>query len=119
MATKKTAKKATTKKTTRPVTKAEGKKLSQVEAAIKVLAKAGKPLNCKALVEAMAQQGMWSSPGGATPEATLYSSILRDLRKGKDARFKKTDRGQFTLASARRKNLRCRDFVGPPSPGGA
>ena len=44
-------------------------------------------------------QGLWTSPGGATPDATLYASILRDLRKGKDARFKKTDRGQFTLAS--------------------
>jgi hypothetical protein len=50
------------------------------------------------MVEAMTEQGLWSSPGGATPDATLYSSILRDLRKGKNARFKKTDRGHFTLA---------------------
>jgi hypothetical protein len=28
----------------------------------------------------------------------LYSSILRDLRIGKEARFKKSDRGHFTLA---------------------
>ena len=60
------------------------------EAAIKVLAKAGEPMTCKAMVEAMTKQGLWTSPGGATPDATLYSSILRDLRKGKDARFKKT-----------------------------
>jgi hypothetical protein len=42
---------------------------------------------------------LWSSPGGATPGATLYASILRDINtKGTDARFKKTDRGQFALA---------------------
>ena len=95
------AKKPATKKATKPAAKAKpvnGKKLSQIEAAIKVLAKAGEPMNCKAMVDAMTKQGLWSSPGGATPDATLYSSILRDLRKGKDARFKKTDRGHFTLA---------------------
>jgi len=97
MATKKATKKAATKKATKPAAKAADKKPSQIEAAIKVLAKAGEPMNCKAMVEAMTKQGLWSSPGGATPDATLYSSILRDLRKGKDARFKKTDRGQFTL----------------------
>jgi hypothetical protein len=63
-----------------------------------VLARAGEPMNCKTMVEAMAKQGLWSTLVGATPEATLYSSILRDLRKGKDARFKKVSRGQFTLA---------------------
>ena len=97
MATKKTTKQAAKKKVAKPAAKPEGKKLSQIEAAIKVLAKAGEPMNCKAMVEAMGQQGLWTSPGGATPEATLYSSILRDLRKGKDARFKKTARGHFAL----------------------
>jgi hypothetical protein len=59
-----------------------------------VLAKAGEPMNCKA----MAKQGLWTSPGGATPDATRYASILRDLKKGKDAWFAKVERGQFTLA---------------------
>ena len=78
--------------------KADAKKLSQIEAAIQVLAKASEPMNCKAMVEAMTAQGLWSSPGGATPDATLYSSILRDVNtNGKEARFKKTDRGHFTL----------------------
>jgi hypothetical protein len=68
--------------------KADAKKLSQIEAAVAVLAKAGEPMNCKAMVEAMAKQGLWSSPGGATPDATLYASILREINtKGKDARF--------------------------------
>ena len=73
--------------------------MSQIDAALAVLAKAGEPMNCKAMVEAMATQGLWSSPGGATPDATLYASILRDLKKGKDARFAKVERGQFTLAA--------------------
>ena len=98
----KTAKK-TTKKATKPARKANAKqaapakKMSQMAAAERVLAEAGEPMNCKAMVEAMAEKGYWTSPGGKTPAATLYASILRDLRKGKDARFKKTDRGQFTL----------------------
>jgi len=44
--------------------------------------------------------GLWSTPNGATPDATLYASILREINtKGKDSRFRKTDRGLFTLAS--------------------
>ena len=92
----KTTKTAAKAKATR---KADAKKMSQIDAALAVLAKAGEPMNCKAMVEAMATQGLWSSPGGATPDATLYASILRDLKKGKDARFAKVERGQFTLAA--------------------
>lgn len=99
MAAKKTTTKAATKKLTKPAVKPDGKKLSQINAAIEVLAKTGEPMNCKAMVQAMAEQRLWTSPGGATPDATLYASILRDLRKGKDARFKKVGRGQFTLAT--------------------
>ena len=104
---------ATTKKTTRsPKAKQPAKatrkprakkatpaqKMSQMAAAERVLAESGEPMNCKAMVEAMASKGYWSSPGGKTPAATLYASLLRHIRKaGKDARFKKTDRGHFTL----------------------
>ena len=57
-------------------------------------------MNCKELVEAMAAQGLWSSPGGKTPHATLYSAILRKIKaKGSDARFTKTERGKFTAKS--------------------
>jgi hypothetical protein len=93
--TKKTTKKAASNKAAKP----KAKKLSQIEAALEVLSKAGEPMNCKEMVEAMTKQKLWASPGGATPEATLYSSILREINaKGKGARFKKTDRGHFTLA---------------------
>jgi len=44
----------------------------------------------------MAEKGYWTSPGGQTPHATLYSAILRELKtKGADARFRKTERGKF------------------------
>ena len=53
----------TTKKEAKPATQ----KLTQMEAALKVLAKAKEPMNCKQMVEAMAKQRLWTSPGGATP----------------------------------------------------
>lgn len=56
-------------------------------------------MTCKAMVEAMTAKELWSSPGGKTPEATLYASILRDTRKGSDAQFRNADRGLFALAS--------------------
>ncbi|MEQ8790103.1 MAG: winged helix-turn-helix domain-containing protein [Pirellulaceae bacterium] len=118
MATKKTttkkapARKATVKKpapkkasTTKPAKKtkpaatkgdANAKKLSAIDAAAKVLATAKEPMNCKELIETLAAKKLWTSPGGKTPHATLYSAILREIStKGKDARFKKTERGKF------------------------
>lgn len=105
----KTTKKAAVPKTAKPVAKAKGTpkvateapvtgKLSQMAAADRVLAETNEPMTCKAMVEAMSAKGYWSSPGGKTPEATLYASILRDLKKGKAARFAKVDRGLFSLA---------------------
>ena len=104
MATKKTTgtKKATKPTTPKPKTKkakpAADKKLSQIDAAIRILANAKEPMNCTAMVEAMQAKGYWASPGGKTPSQTLYASILRDIRKGKDVRFVKADRGTFALA---------------------
>jgi hypothetical protein len=53
-------------------------------------------MNSKQMIEAMAAKGLWTSPGGKTPHATLYSAIIREIAtKGKDSRFVKKDRGQF------------------------
>jgi hypothetical protein len=74
------------------------KKLSAIDAAAKLLEVRGQPMNCKTLVETMASKGLWSSPGGKTPHATLYSAIIREIStKGKESRFKKTDRGNFAF----------------------
>jgi hypothetical protein len=101
-ATKPETKKTPTKKA-QPATQ-PAKKLSQFQAAIQVLAEAGEPMNCKAMVEARTAKGLWSSPAGKTPEATLHASILRDIRKGEDARFAKADRSLFTLAAKKAKS---------------
>ena len=72
-------------------------KLSCLDAAVKVLGESKEPMNTKEMIEAMAAKKYWTSPGGKTPAATLYSAILRELGKGTDSRFKKTERGKFAL----------------------
>ena len=80
---------------------AKPKKLSAIDAAARVLGEAAEPMNCQDMIKAMAEKGYWTSPGGKTPAATLYSAILRELQtKGKDARFKKTERGKFAVGKA-------------------
>jgi hypothetical protein len=74
----------------------KSQKLSAIDAAAKLLGETGEPMSCKELIDAMATKGLWTSPGGKTPHATLYSAILREIAsKGKDARFKKAERGKF------------------------
>jgi hypothetical protein len=100
-ATKRTAIKRTATKTANtPATKAQKKptkrKFSALESAARVLAESGQPMSCRELVGAMAAKGYWKSPAGKTPHATLYSAIIRQIAtKGKDARFKKVERGKF------------------------
>ena len=77
------------------------KRVSALDAAAQVLAGSTEPMNCMAMVEAMATQGLWSSPGGATPHATLYSAIIREIAtKGAESRFVKKDRGMFAATHA-------------------
>ena len=94
-----TTKKAAAKKTP---AKATEKKLSAIDAAAQVLGESKEPLNTKEMVEAMSAKKYWTSPGGKTPHATLYSAILREIqKKGDDARFQKVERGRFTLTTKR------------------
>jgi hypothetical protein len=91
----KTKPKAAPAKKARPKTEKQ-KKLIALDAAAQVLAASKEPMNAKEMIEAMAAKKLWTSPGGKTPHATLYSAILREIgTKGKEARFKKTDRGHF------------------------
>jgi hypothetical protein len=72
--------------------------MSALDAAEKVLAESGKPMTTREMIEAMAAKGLWTSPGGATPDRTLYSAVLRELNlKGANARFVKSERGKFTV----------------------
>jgi hypothetical protein len=77
------------------------KKLSALDAAAKVLAETRTPMSCQELIGAMAVKGYWTSPGGKTPAATLYSAMLREIAtKGDQARFIKTGRGHFAYQGA-------------------
>ncbi|QDU28514.1 hypothetical protein ETAA8_36160 [Anatilimnocola aggregata] len=77
---------------------AKEKKMSALDAAAKLLGETQEPMNTKSMIEGIAAKGYWTSPGGKTPHATLYSAILREITtKGKEARFKKTDRGNFAF----------------------
>jgi len=69
--------------------------MSGLDAAAKVLADAGEPLDCKTITERAIAQGLWK-PGGKTPHATVYSAILREIQqKGEQSRFVKAERGKF------------------------
>ena len=105
MATKKktTIKKRATKKATakqptkKPAAKtARPKKASALDAAAKVLGESSDPLTTKEMIDAMQAKGYWKSPGGKTPDRTLYSAILREIgtKKG-ESRFRKTTKGHF------------------------
>ncbi len=90
----------------RPVAKSKGdakpKRVSAIDAAVQVLQQAGAPMNTKEMIAAMHEQGLWQSPAGKTPHATLYSAILREMTtKGADARFRKVERGRFEHSGAR------------------
>ena len=90
------AKKTTKTKTTKAKKEPKEKKLSAIDAAAQVLATAKEPMTAKEMIEAMSAKALWTSPGGKTPHATLYSAIIREIAlKGKDSRFVKKDRGQF------------------------
>jgi preprotein translocase subunit YajC len=72
------------------------KKVSAIDAAARVLAEAGVAMTCKEMVAAMAMKGYWTTPGGKTPDATLCSAILREIKvKGVQSRFIKTAPGRF------------------------
>ena len=93
------AKKTRKAKQAEATAEGNGKKVSCLDAAARVLAEAGEPLNSKQMIEAITTKGYWSSPAGKTPHATLYSAILREITvKGNEARFRKTERGKFAAA---------------------
>ncbi|MBI5725788.1 MAG: winged helix-turn-helix domain-containing protein [Planctomycetes bacterium] len=83
--------------------KAEKKKQrgpSGLDSAVAVLAEAKGPMNTTDMVKRMLETGMWKT-NGKTPAATIYAAIIREISTlGGKARFKKTDRGMFTLTAA-------------------
>lgn len=71
------------------------KQLGGLDAAAIVLKRAGVPMTCKEMWAKIDEQKMWFTEG-RTPEATIYSAILREIKaKGKESRFRKAARGKF------------------------
>jgi hypothetical protein len=85
-----------TPKTPKPAKEPKAKRVSALDAAAQVLATSEVPMRAKEMIAAMEAKGLWTSPGGKTPEATLYAAIIREIAaKGTAARFKKHERGVF------------------------
>lgn len=86
-------------KAQRPPKADKPRRISALDAAAQVLKASGQAMRSQELIAAMSEQGLWTSPNGKTPHATLYAAILREINaKGGEARFKKTERGKFEYA---------------------
>jgi len=77
----------------------KAKHLSGLDAAAKVLALGSAlPMRCGDIVKIMIDRGYWQT-NGKTPAATIYAAITREIKtKGDASRFRKVERGKFTLA---------------------
>ena len=102
-ATPKAAAKAT-KAAAKATPKAEAgavpkKGLSLLNAAATVLERSGEAMPVRAMIEEAKASGLWTPGGGKTPEQTLYSAIIREIKdKGGASRFRKDGRGRFSFA---------------------
>ena len=86
-----------TKAAVKPAEKPE-KKLSLVKAAVAVLSEDNAALTVKQIIAAAKEKGLWSPGAGKTPEQTLYSAILREMKtKGEASRFVKDAPGHFRI----------------------
>ena len=94
------AKEAAKAKPAAPSSKAVPQKgLGLLSAAAAVLERSDAPMSVKAMIEAAKSDGLWTPGSGKTPEQTLYSAIIREIRdKGNASRFRKEGRGLFAFA---------------------
>ena len=78
---------------------APAKGLSLLSAAAAVLERTGEAMPVGAMVKEAKDSGLWTPTGGKTPEQTLYSAIIREIKdKGEASRFRKDGRGRFAFA---------------------
>ena len=96
----KTAVKATPKAAPKSEAAAVPKKgRSLLNAAATVLERSGEAMPVRAMIEEAKASGLWTPTGGKTPEQTLYSAIIREIKdKGESSRFRKDGRGRFSFA---------------------
>ena len=93
------APKAAKSRAAKPGAASPEKGLSLLNAAAAVLERSDEPLSVKAIIAKAKESGLWTPGSGKTPEQTLYSAIIREMRdKGETARFRKEGRGLFASA---------------------
>ena len=69
--------------------------MSGLDAAYKVLSEAEQPMNAKQIYDLAVEKGYWE-PQGATPDATISSAILAEMKKkGDTSRFERVGKGLF------------------------
>ena len=91
---------ATKQSKSKPANENRPMRTSGLDLAAEVLVKSEKPLNAKSIAERVIAAG-WKTDG-ATPHATLYSAIVREItKKGSASRSKKIDRGLFARATSK------------------
>ena len=109
------ASKARAEKKTKAARPKGERKGGALDAAVRVLREAGKPMTCDDIVKAALAKGYWQTKG-QTPGATLYAAVIREIAaKGKTARFRRAEvketkdgkvhtlRGYFDLTEAAKK----------------
>lgn len=80
----------------KPAAPAGERKLSLVNAAAAVLERSDEPMTVRRMIDAAKEQKLWEPGAGKTPEQTLYSAIMREIKaKGDASRFVKDARGHF------------------------
>lgn len=80
------------------VNNTDRRRLSALDAAAAVLMDSPTPMRCGELITTMAARDLWASPNGKTPQATLNSALIREIRrKGNQSRFRRCGRGMFKL----------------------
>jgi hypothetical protein len=89
------------KRDTRERMATNGKPMSLINAAAYILAQGNRePMRCKDIVEQAVEQKLWQPGKGLTPASTLSAAIMREIKtKGNDSRFRKAERGKFTIAT--------------------
>ncbi len=82
------------------------KKISGLTAAFMVMVDADKELGVKKIVEIAAEKGWWKSDA-ATPHATIYAAIIREItNKGNNSRFSRgKKRGTFRAVCSHERKL--------------
>jgi hypothetical protein len=70
--------------------------LNALDAAVRVLKEAKKPLTCQEIVDRAIKRKFWRTEG-ATPQNSLNAALARDIKaNGEKSRFIKTGRGLFS-----------------------